>query len=729
MHLVKWIRKNKNKLMVFVIFAAIISFIFTSYLQQLSTRRGTTEKVVAYEGEKGITNEALMLAGQELAILQKARMSDMLRSIPLPGLNVRDMHPLLLGELLFHDRKISPQVMNLIKQTVVSRRYAMSLGQIDNFYAQAIEGRPAALWLVLKNEAHRAGIRMPDEDSGKILNDVIPKMFRGASYGQFMDEMVREGISEDQILSAFSNLLAVIEYSRLACSNLPVTYAQLREQLSCDGESIDVNFVKIDAELFAEKQAEPSAEQIKEQFNKYKGFFAGEVSAENPYGFGYKLPDRIGLEYIAINFDDVKSIIKVPTDSDVEDYYQKNRQFFVVREQSDPNDPNSVKERVKSYTEVAGELSVALLQQKINSQAETIFADAKNITEAKIQESHIRDANLTSEKLRELAGDYKQAADKLSEKYKIKVYSGKTGMLAASDMRKDKYLDEMYMKGYGDYPVSLLQIAFAVKPIKSSALGPFDVPTPRLFENIGPMVNSKSKLMALVRIVDAQKAQEPNSADTSYAINSIRMDNQGGVDIEKFYSVKMEVVKDLKNLAAMDKAKAGADEFTKLASEGKWQDAIDKFNKLYPKQNEPNSVKLTNLPRLQRMSAAKKLVLSIEDQGIPDSESLINRSNKDNLFINQLYSLVPADANMLKISPVVMEFKPDMSYYVIKNIFITRIDEGQFEMTKSIATYMDEVIASQSAAIIHFDPNHIYKRTGFRWAEPEKKQEGDEASR
>jgi len=67
-----------------------------------------------------------------------------------------------------------------------------------------------------------------------------------------------------------------------------------------------------------------------------------------------------------------------------------------------------------------------------------------------------------------------------------------------------------------------------------------------------------------------------------------------------------------------------------------------------------------------------------------------------------------------------MEFKPDMSYYCLKNISVKRLDQEQYETIKAIQIYREEHIQSQSLAAVHFNPENILKRMSFRWAREKK---------
>ncbi|GAH17501.1 unnamed protein product, partial [marine sediment metagenome] len=251
-----------------------------------------------------------------------------------------------------------------------------------------------------------AGIRVANEQVGKLLAGVIPQLFEGLTYSQLIRSIIdQQGIPEEQILTTFGRLLAVLQYPHVVCSSEDVTSSQIMHIASWENETIDVELVKFDSAVFAapfllskeSTESEPNEDKIVEHFDKYKSFFAGAVSKENPYGFGYKLPDRVQLEYIAVKLDDVSSIVIPPTHQEKEEYYQKNIKRFTVSVPSDPNDPNSPQtEKIKSYAEVASIISQGLLQDKINSRAERILQEAKTFTEAGLEDTDIEPEKLSS---------------------------------------------------------------------------------------------------------------------------------------------------------------------------------------------------------------------------------------------------------------------------------------------------------------------------------------------
>ncbi|MHC4572581.1 MAG: hypothetical protein ACYS76_00365, partial [Planctomycetota bacterium] len=536
----------------------------------------------------------------------------------------------------------------------------------------------------------------------------------------------------------FGKLLAVLSYARTVCSGEDVTTRQIMHGVSWAGETIDVELVRFESSLFAETQDEPTDEEISTHFERYKKFFTGAASDENPYGFGYKLSDRVRLEYLAVRLDEVSDIITQPTQEEAEEYYQKNRERFTEEVPSDPNDPNSPPtERTKSYAEVASTISELLKREKINSKAEMILQEAKGLTERAFENADMEPANLSAEQLRELAGEYEAAAEELSKKHKIKIYTGRTGLLNATDIQVDEYLGRLYVRGQGYNVLRLSQVVFAVDELGTSELGPFDAPKPKMYENIGPARDVRERIMAVMRVTEAEKASEPESVDQTLDKNTLKLEQTEDQATEAVYSVREKVVEDLRKLAAMGVTKSKAQEFRDLAISEGWDSALEKFNELYGKADaneaDPNSAefqletnsaqesfRLQSLTNLRRISSTGLGTLAVQQAGIPDGQLSVDMAKKESRLRELLYSIVPADSNSLETAPLVIEFKPDLSYYCLKSVSVRRINRDQYEQSKVMEAYREGVTQAQTLAAVHFNPENILQRMNFRSAGKEK---------
>ncbi len=715
MNLVKWFRKNNKKVMAVVVIVLMIGFVGGSALTSLlQGNRGMGEAVARLGKNVKVTNQDLHLANQELEMLKMLRIDYLLRSQDLPGI--------LLGELLFSEQRASPMFVNRLKQTIRQNQYIISDKQINDIYRRQYP--PNIYWYCLLKETQLAGISIPNSEVGELLGKLIPQLFQGQTYSQRIGAIMKQSrIPQENILSTVGKLLAVLQYAHMICSNEDVTTQQIMHAASAEREGIDVSFVKFDSAVFAEKQDTPSEAQLTGHFDKYKKFFRGDISEDNPYGFGYKLPDRVQLEYIAVKLDDVRSIVKLPTQDELEEYYDRNKEeLFTEHVPSDPNDPNSPTiDKRKSYAEVADTISEQLLNSRINSTAERILQEARTLTDPNLGDTDLDSEKLTSEQLKNKIGDYETAARQLSEKNKIKVYSGRTGLLSAVDIQTDKRLATMYQEGAGGNPVRLSQIVFAVKELGVSELGVFDIQPPKMYENIGPIKDMMAEIrgpegtiMAMVRVIKAEKASEPEDINMTFSTKSLSIDPNETADDKDSYSVREKVVADVKKLAVMDTAKTKAQEFIDQAGKEGWANAIKKLNELHKQDaNEPDIFRLDNRRGIQRTSKATLETLAVQAKGNPATSSYLNENRKNRMFADKLYSFVPEDINDVPKVPVVVEFKPDMSYYAVKSISVNRLWKEDYEKMKAMQLYREDHVQSQSLAPIHFNPENILKRTSF----------------
>ena len=320
--------------------------------------------------------------------------------------------------------------------------------------------------------------------------------------------MEQQGVAQDTIIRAFADLLTVLEYSRLATQNEDVTLNQLKYETMRQQQSLDVNAVQFEAARLTKKAAEPDNAAIQKHFETYRTFAQNDANEQNPYGFGYRQPARVQLEWMLVELSDVTKQIQTPTAEQTEEFYQKNQKQFTKQVLSDPNDPNSPKIAMPlSYAEVAGQIYKQLLDTKVAERAENILITARDAADANLTMANFE--NLTSEQMAELAGDYKAAAESAGKKFGITLYTGKTGLVTAKDLGENEVLGRLMMTGQGRMPTPLVMIVFAVDELKASKLGPFAPAKPRMYESIGPFKDYMQQMVGLVRVSGAQKAIRP----------------------------------------------------------------------------------------------------------------------------------------------------------------------------------------------------------------------------
>jgi len=297
----------------------------------------------------------------------------------------------------------------------------------------------------------------------------------------------------------------------------------------------------------------------------------------------------------------------------------------------------------------------------------------------------------------------------------------------------------------------LSQIVFAVNDLTASELGPFDVSRPLMYQNIGPLKDlwgsqwsgfkdTSGQILALVRVIKTAKAAEPESIGQTFSTKSLTFETDAKDDAEDVYSVREKVAEDLKKLTAMETAKNKAEEFISQAAKDDWDSTIDKFNELYGKKdtgepNEPDAsenvaepFKLQNLAGMRRVSKAALQTMAAQSAGNPSAPLFLSGRKKQQRFLEKLYSLVPQDSNSVDTVPLLMEFKPDMSFYCIKNLSVKRISLQEYEKIKAMRLQAESYVQSESMVVVHFNPENILKRMGFKPAQTEEAEEAEEAN-
>jgi len=707
MHIMKAIRKHKMKLMAILIVVIMGGFVAGPVLRQFGQGPRPGRTIGRYGDNNKIRLKDLFGARRDLDILELLGARVLLRA--------QDLHGLLLGELLFSEPAESAELLGRIKQAIRMNQLSISEKQINDVFRRSTQSN--IYWFLLTKEAEQASVQVSTSDAARVLGSMIPQIFKDETYGTRIRSIVgRNHVPEKEILATFARLLAVLSYSRMTGSTEALTGSQIRHKISAEGQKLDAEFVKLDSLLFSETQQEPGEDEIKAHFEKYKNFFEGETTDSNPYALGYKLPERVRLEYLVVKLDDISATVNQPTQEEIEQFYQRNIRLFTTQVRSDPNDPNSpLVYQTKSFPEVADMISRQILNTRINSKAKAILQEARTLAEMAFQGKYEDRRGLSAEKLREVAADYKAIAEQLTDQYKIKVYSGQTSLLSASDIRMDRQLGTLNLRGGGFGGPRLADLVFAVEPLQISELEP-GVRRPAVYDDIGPLEDWRGEIMAVARVVEAQKSYVPESLDQTFVKETLLLDDTTEPE-KQVYSVKDKVVEDLKRLAAVEVAGVEAAKLIEEAENEGWETAVEQLNKQYKEQygkepNSPDVFRLQTRRNLQKMLQLSLDTFSIQSMGNPEARTLISERKTRARFIDQLYSLVPSDANSLN-KPQVMEFKPEMSHYCLKDISIKRVDRREYNQTKAQQVYSEDMAQAQSAAVVHFNPENIIKRMNF----------------
>ena len=170
------------------------------------------------------------------------------------------MGGLLLSELVFRSNR-EAAVVDMARQTIQRNRYRISDKQLrEMFEGHRVPGD--IFWILLSEEAQAAGIRVSNDEVGKLLEGVIPQLFK-SSYAQVIPSvMSRFNAPEDRILTTFGKLLAVLQYAQIISSAENVTTSQIKHMASGESESLSAELVQFKPSYFANKNEMPPEQTV-----------------------------------------------------------------------------------------------------------------------------------------------------------------------------------------------------------------------------------------------------------------------------------------------------------------------------------------------------------------------------------------------------------------------------------------------------------------------------------
>jgi len=727
MHLVKWIRKNTSKIMVFVIIFAMLAFVMGQFGLNMIVELmggGNNQLIATYGDKQKIKSPDFIQAQNELTVLRMLMADRLLLSSSSGGFSGP-----LLASLLFPDSQFSGEIASQMKRAIQQGQLQMTQNELDDYFQQKPE-KPEILWILLKQEAKRAGCVMPNESALQTLRHAIPQMTNNQidAAGLVGQIISKNNLSEQQILRFFSDLLAVLSYANDVMNSQAVTINQVKAELGRSKERIDAEFVKIDAAPFIDENAEITDDQLRQQFEKYKAAVPGNPTQDNPFGFGYRLPKQVELEYMIVLMDDVEKQIEKPTAEALEEYYSRNIDQFTTSEPSDPNNPASEKiTKIQSFAQVQVSVRRNLESEKTNTLANIIFNDIKAETEAGFETVNFDEAS--PEQLQKAAGDYVAVSKEMVNKYQIPIKTGKTGWLSSNAFSQDKVLNTLGIRRGQQY-LRLSDLAFAATAEKEQ-LHRIGMPSIRVWENIGPLnggfyspeEQKYFRLMALVRVVGIRDAQVPDSIDAAFDTQGVTL-NQHPSE-ETSFSVKEQVQQDILTIGAMETAKARVQELAALAADTGWDDAIAAYNEKYAKVEGSNGliaeaadheqkIDLETINDQLRMSQtdvemARRFMLDNPGMAQRIKELIVR-----NMFINQLYAMLPENAESTGTIQKPLAFEPQAACYVIKEVTRKPATMKDYLDNKAQTALQLNAAESVGLALIHFSPEKILQRMDYQ---------------
>ena len=165
----------------------------------------------------------------------------------------------------------------------------------------------------------------------------------------------------------------------LAMQGAPRLSDPLRRRLVLDQFStVKIQAVAVDGSRYLHRvEQDPTDAQLEQLFEKYKDDLPG---TGQPDGLGYRIPDRVKIEYLKVPFDRVLAQfpIEAINEADAMDYYDNHRDAFTIDPPSQPGSADPpVAPQVRPYAQVRNEIKGRLRDQRASDASDRIVKSAQ----------------------------------------------------------------------------------------------------------------------------------------------------------------------------------------------------------------------------------------------------------------------------------------------------------------------------------------------------------------
>lgn len=721
--MMRWLRKNTKKILVVAGIFLMVGFLLPNFAGV--GKRGQRDAVYGYVsdglGEQSeIKYSQVRTADVELRALRILGIPEMLQKgvmSHLPSLGgdqkighgIDEMVCLMTRVLLFPDTQMNKRIRGGLYQNVAmwaTDRQSLDALVDDINKITASDNNSAAFnYLVLAREANAAGIIATDRQ----INEVI--MYWKAMWSSagrpvsFAQVVTQSGLTERRLRWSIGKCLSILQYGQLVTRSLSLSEPELKNTIrdSLEIETVSGDFVTFPINLFLKKLAVPRQDDLEKHFEKYKTFAAYNITDQNEHGFGYKLDDRIEVEFLRVDLVAVSKLMEaefkklsaIERDEKKQEYWRMNMEEF--RQRVSPTGESETDEpefRDPPYDEIAAMVEIRLQQQHARQRGESLLLSGRDMITAGADRA-----------------DFGKIANQLSND-SLKVTSEKTQFLSLEQARAYKEFSQTYRMRGKQPEQSLLQILFSCESLQEEgSRDRLDAEPILIDENIGPVLafgqDGNPAAVYLLRVVAVDKARTPTSLADEGSFGQAENVTGEPTSGELYERVK----KDYQNVQGYDLARQVAEQFAQDAQDD-WKGSLAKLNEAYKEDpcqpfnpfREGNLVQTrANLSRWQEMM-----------NNNPQSGSFWRpRIQKEQYKLQQAMVLAQERQREGASGPAVLGNPSDLSYMVLRDLSVTVPNEHEYLRHKPLMA--EQLLLRKQGALVlaHFNPDNVVKRNGF----------------
>ncbi|MCP4709329.1 MAG: hypothetical protein GY869_11940 [Planctomycetes bacterium] len=758
MTVMRWFRKNNKKLMIGIGVIVMVAFGLPTALFQGGGQKSPTDVIMAhYTDFQGVEHELSMARLQsaevELDVLQSLNLVGMTidRGVirGLSGLQGMSEYPIWAANLvLFPNDAFARQGVALWGQILQQSDWADNIEERNKVGNKIIQmcsvdpGMSVRYFILLAAEARQAGISTSQDQIENMKNQFrlstpeIPGISINAICQRF-------NISQKQFDMILGDYIAILRYGDMVTRSLSLSEPHLRHEALNIEQEQNVNglFVTFPATNYLDKTGEPDLANLQEQLELYKENTVGITDDENPFGFGYKLNDRVRLEYLKVDLETARAAIRArfnaldvrQQEEQLQNYWRTHRDEF--REIITPEIPATpatatspaipavpAEYRDLEFDEAIGQVRQRREDDEARRWADRLFAQAKDISLEALNRTELN--ALSVDERSQKAVNYQTLAEQVSDAELPVSYGATDFMDFVRFSQSDEFMGAYQQRSRG-IQWSLANMLFNCKPLYQGVESRLDEPPILLYEDIDAVVTGDSGVY-LVRIVEVDKARPPVSLlDDGFdgiareypevsveAIEQTLSDPNHPLEI---YSIYQAVRDDWKAKQALELARRAAMEFA-ANSETDWDQAIKQYNDRLTA--DPNDIAAQGKTLWENsLDSMRSQLLQYEqlmsNNMDPQTKQFFQSSMSRMILEIREAMKLAQDLDLDATSRSVMVYEEMQKCMVFKDLRVTPPTISEYQQMKPLITQQLRINLQGLMCIWHFNPENIEKRTKY----------------
>ena len=510
-------------------------------------------------------------------------------------------------------------------------------------------------------------------------------------------------VATEEIELAVANFITVQRLWSMARGSIVPSELEIQQAVRDQYEKLNADIVEIKSSPLIEPDTEISEEDVLAHFEKYKEQTSGGSALE----FGYLIPDRVQVEYLAINTGEI-ALTQPITEKQAETYWRAHQKDFGPPETEDDSGEGSSELVGPELPSDPFYLTFAEAREDVV----TFLAEERRLEEARGMASVIwralrepwynqpeDEAGLPeAPEIAKAADHYPQTLQKLQNRipHRAVIDFGKTDLFAASEAGDVERLGSARVdtqtltpgRRFGSSTHLVQGLVESARPDDSSvqqALAPYQTAP-------APLIDQDNNLY-LYRIIQVQERHAPTSID----------------------EVRDEIVADLRAQRAFESAKTHAEAIKDRIGEEDLKTAYEAYDGLEEARKEECSsfFEANPFPKMNpEIFAGFRFPVIVSDKaGTRDEDNKLLHQIRNEEFVADVFKLLESDGEE---GVGVIEVPATEKIFVVQLAGVDHVTKPDYENYKK--TIQIEIAVSRQSSLLAqwFSAESIRTRCGFK---------------